>query len=203
MTAIAESFNTADSSTLGPDLTWTKIGSGASIVSNRCRFANGGGTVVRADTDLSGTDQSSEVKAFFSGTSANAGLGPLCRKDSSSTLTFYLFWITWSTTYLATMYKVVNGTFTGLGTTSVPVTFSSGDTLKLTVNGTTLTGYINGTEIMSRTDSAITTGLRTGARGYDSASQAPEIDDFAAADLSAAATSFIYFQPAIAPLLVR
>jgi hypothetical protein len=37
------------------------------------------------------------------------------------------------------MYKVVNGTVTGLGTTSVPVTFSSGDTLKLTVNGTTLT----------------------------------------------------------------
>lgn len=160
--------------------------------------------MVRADTDLSGTDQSSEIKAYFSGTSVSAGLGPMCRKDSSATLTFYLLWLTWSgTSWVVTMYKVVGGTFTGLGTTNVAVTFSSGDTVKLTVNGTTLTGYINGTEVISRTDSAITTGLRTGARGYDTASQAPEIDDFAAADLSAAALSFIYFQPAIAPLLVR
>lgn len=205
MSSIAESFNTADSATLGPDLSWTKIGIGASIVSNRCRFTSGSATVVRADSDLASADHAAEAKLYFSSGSGNAGMGPICRKDSSATLTYYLFWITWSgSAWVATMYKAIGGALTALGTAGVTVTFASGDTVKISANGTTIKGYINDTEIMSRTDSSITSGTRTGARGYDNASGVnPEIDDFAAADLGAATLSLIYFQPAIAPLLVR
>lgn len=203
MTTIAESFNTANSDTLGPDLTWVEDVGDVDIVSNRARGITAGAAVARAAHSLDGDNQYAEIVAYTAA-NVNVGVGPIARKDASATQTYYLFTIAYGgVNYEVTLYKAVAGTFTALGAISVAVTWSNGGTLRIECNRTTIRGLINGAEVISRTDSSIASGAHTGIRYYNTTSLAIEADSFAAGDLTAAAASLIYYQPAIAPLLVR
>lgn len=206
MTTIAESFNAADSDTLGPDLTWVEDAGDVDIVSNRARPGlYTGASLARATSSLAGTDQYAEIVAYMTG-AVSLGIGPIARKAASSTQTYYLYHLDWaSSTYRSSLYKVVAGTVTALGAANITTTFADGDTLRIECNGTTIRGLVNGVEIISRTDSSIASGAQTGMRFYNNttASQIVDADSFAAGDLTAAAASLIYYQPAIAPLLVR
>jgi hypothetical protein len=76
------------------------------------------------------------------------------------------------------LYKQVATAYTLLDTGTTGVV--SGDTLKISCNGSTIKGYVNGVEEVSVTDSSLTTGTKVGIRirGY--------IDDFASADVGGA-----------------
>lgn len=206
MATITESFNKADSTTLGPDLTWTEIQGDLQVVSNRVRcVSTGTGCGARADSDLASADHYAQVAIRVNATVGHGG-GPFVRKDSSATITFYMLWIDYNGVYRYTFYKCVSGTLTAIGATTNLGSYALGDVFKLSVSGTTLSGYQNGSLLATRTDSSISSGTRCGVRLY-AGGGAPDVaaavaDDFEAGDLAAAA-SLIYYQPAIAPLLVR
>lgn len=208
MATITESFNKADSSTLGPDLTWTELTGDTQIVGNRARCVSTySGSANRADSDLASANHYAQIAVYIDGSDDGRGAGPIVRKDSSATLTCYLLWVDVASAgnFRYTFYKVVGGSFTAIGS-STSVTVASGDVFRLSADGTTLSAYKNGTLLGTQTDSSISTGTRCGFRLYSGGGTptvtAVEIDNFEAGDLTAAA-SLIYYQPAIAPLLVR
>lgn len=207
MATITESFNKADSTTLGPDLTWTEIQGDLQVVSNRVRcVSTGTGSAARADSDLASADHYAQVAIRVNTTTGHGG-GPFVRKDSSATVTFYMLWIDYNiSVHRYTFYKYVSGTLTAIGATTNLGSYALGDVFKLSVSGTTLSGYQNGSLLATRTDSSISSGTRCGVRLYAGGGTPnvadAEADDFEAGDLAAAA-SLIYYQPAIAPLLVR
>lgn len=100
--------------------------------------------------------------------------------------------------------KTVAGVNTTLGATGT-ATVNTGDTIKLEVSGTTITLYLNGVSVLSRTDSSIASGsagifLFTDSGGVGDA----ELDDFLADNLVAAAAQVPY-QPAylMAPVMAQ
>lgn len=99
------------------------------------------------------------------------------------------------------IWKRVGGTFTQIGTTYAGA-ISSGDVIKLTVDGANLISlYQNGTLRKSGTDSTGSANTKHGLLVYSVSSR---WDDFSITDTAgAAAASLIYCQPAIGPLLVR
>ena len=61
MTTLTESFNTADGTTIGPDLTWSELAADWSILSSQLRASAGTEGIVRADSDLASSDHSVTV----------------------------------------------------------------------------------------------------------------------------------------------
>ena len=63
------------------------------------------------------------------------------------------------------LYKKVGGTFTQLGATTVSLSANTIYTLKLGLNGSSLTGYLNGSPLISASDSSLSAG-KIGLRTY-------------------------------------
>jgi hypothetical protein len=184
-TTITESFNKADSGTLGPDLTWTELNGNIDIVSNKAQSTTLGSFVAaRADSDLSGTDQYAQAVVNASEETATAQVGCLCRKTSGATSTFY-----WADgefdTNLVRLLKRVSGTNTTLGTSSKTLTAGTPGTVKVEAVGSAIKAYWNSSQEVSVTDTSITTGTRCGVRGLKITSGNVTWDDFEAADVSA------------------
>lgn len=183
-TTITESFNTADSDTLGPDRTWTELVGDTDIVSNKAQTV----TVVtecvaRCDADLSSTDHyvQAVVGAFAEvAFDAPAVIG---RKDGTATLTYYMAYSDFAVDTVS-IYKCEAGTFTEIaGPTAMTLTAGTTYLLKLQCNGSTIKLYVDGVEKLSLTDTAITSGLRCGLRGASSTNSVTW-DSFQAADLA-------------------
>ena len=180
MTSYAETFNTADSSTLGPVLTWTELQAGWAIVSNVAYADGGAACLVRAEHDLATNNAWCEVvvPANDSGT-----IGPTVRQSASAD-TFYF---TDSHGTETRVWKAVAGSYTALGS-ATPHAPSFPWTNRLEASGSTLKCYTNGAETINLTDSSIdgTTvgGKRFGIRGY-SMLNGMGADSLSAADLSA------------------
>lgn len=106
------------------------------------------------------------------------------------------------------LYKWVAGSATQLGS-SYANTIGNGNTQthELRMTGTTIECYVGATQAVTVTDSSISTAGKAGILGVamrDSGiADTGRIDNFRAWEASAAAASLVYFQPAIAPLLVR
>ena len=100
------------------------------------------------------------------------------------------------------LYKYVSGSSTQLGSTYSGAV-AAGDVLKLRVDSANLiTAYQNGSSRTSATDSAGSTNTKHGFWCYGTT--APRWDDLSITEIGAAAdASLVYYQPAIAPLLVR
>jgi hypothetical protein len=180
-TTITESFNQADSSTLGPDLSWTEILGDVKTVSNKAVGHGSTENVGRANSDLSSDDHYCQVVItnVSAGTSSNCG--PMTRKDSSATLTYYLA-IFERTGDLWKSFKSVGGSFTNIGS-NTNLAASESDTIKLETDGSNITRYRNGASQDATTDAAITGNLRCGFMCY--AADAIQADSFEAADLAA------------------
>lgn len=107
----------------------------SSIVVNGLSFLSSDyriGVIVRASTDTNG------ARDFYGFEVAADSGGP---------------------TYTATLYKIVNGTYTALN--SAAITIANGDRLELEAEGTTLRGCKNGTPLggsWTQTDSSLSTG---------------------------------------------
>lgn len=178
---ITESFDKADSDTLGPDLTWTELEGDWDVVTNQVRLQSfTGSAAARADHDLNSDGHYAQVD-YVSTQGGEGKFGPLVRKDSSTTLTFYrgLGRGEFDDTQLD---KVESGSVTTLASGSF--TFSLPDTLRIEVNGSSLDFLINGASQLTATDSAITGNLRTGLAGKSDNDQ--DGDNFEAGDLAAA-----------------
>ena len=153
---------------------WTELGGDLDVVSNALQFTATQATA-RADADLSSGDHYSQAAQTGGGGTA----GPLFRKDSTATLTYYAVRVA-SDEWLTT--KVSAGTFTGIGTDTTGLTLVAGDVLKGEASGTTISRYRNGSLQNSVTDSAIGSNLRCGIWSNNTNRV---MDSFEAGDLAA------------------
>lgn len=203
MATITESFNTADSDTLGPDLTWTELANDADVVSNACQFQTFGASIrLRADSDLATVDHYAEtvISACTAADSIGQSAGPIVRKDSSATLSYYFARLLRTNTpsNVVQLFKVTAGTAAQIGS-NVTVTVSLPNTVRLEASGTTTTNLrvlFDGVEKINANDSSspFTTGKRCGIHGFQNVTNKVSVDSFAAGDLSAASGSPWYYQ---------
>lgn len=192
MTTLTDSFTRADQADLGTASgggTWTKVNAGAAlnIVSNQCKNVSGGTNraTYRLDSDLASADHEVFV-TLGSGVTNNGVLARfLSTSSSDATETYYFLQATGAATQL---YKRVTGTFTQLGSNGTSAV--AGDVIKLRCSGTTITTYINGSNIHTQTDSSISGNLRCGI--YSSANN-NIMDDWQANDLAAGSVFTPYF----------
>ena len=187
-TTITDNFNRSNGA-LGSSAegwSWTNtIGNGHTISSNAALSgSNLAMKASRAEQDLSSGDHYGQVKVTNSTTSRDPG--PIVRHDSTDD-TFYGLAAYSNNENIS---KVVTATPTTL--TSKTSTFANGDTLKISISGSTLESFINGVSIDSRTDTAIdNTRLRSGIWSR-LANANTAMDDFVAADLSSAGAGSIF-----------
>lgn len=201
-TSISDDFNRTDATSLGTSSggwSWSDLAGDWQIVSNEAR-ANSTNTqdAARADSDLSSSDVSAVTQITRligpgSGVSRNA-TGPMARKDSSATLTYYHCRLAIGTSnVVAQLYKVVGGAFTQLGS-DVTVTYSAPDEITLECNGSSIAMIRGGSSIISMTDTAISSGVRTGMRAFNSTGMAAAdrcmVDNFSAEDLIASTIKY-------------
>lgn len=185
-TTITESFNTADSDTLGPDLSWTEVIGDWDVVSNQVQMVEqepSNAAAARADSDLSSDDHYAQLSVEDIGSfTERLGLGP-CTRFDASVYTCYFVYIyqkddNW---YLVRMASgTQNAIANGSGSVSVPAVW------KLESDGSTHKVYRDGVQQGSdQTDSNLTGNVRTGINAWwgSTGSAGPIGDDFEAADL--------------------
>ena len=188
---IVESFNTADSDTLGPDLSWTELIGDADVVSTELSIITRGATsaVARADSDLATDDHYCEavLSAVALGTSTYNYFGVECRKDSTTTLTNYNYRAVQTTTPLNEhrLQKFVAGSATQLGASDA-ADVVAGEIVRIEADGSSISGWLNGIlSVGPVTDTTISGNLRTGIRGLvNTGTGTARIKPFRAGDLS-------------------
>lgn len=115
----------------------------------------------------------------ISGNNGNPVEGGPAVRMSTSASSFYGMWIDYSPFATGiTIYKCVAGTFTALAS-NVAYTPVNGDIHTIRANGSTLTAYVNSVQVLSVSDSDLTTG-RVGLWGRGD----QYYDDFDGGDLS-------------------
>lgn len=185
-TTLNETFNTADSDTVGPTYTWTEVSGDADIVSNEVSYITQNSSLLqttRAEADVSSTDMYGELNVTNVGTGVNAAhIGPAVRFQPAAT-TFY-------TTFPYQLddkqycRKVVATVQTDLAT-AVAITLSIPEVYKVQANGSTIKCYQAGVQRFSVTDTTITSGTRGGIQGYrGSGHTAPVGDDWKLEDIA-------------------
>ena len=164
-TTLNETFNTADSSTIGPVYTWTRRWvSGTdypAIYSNQLAWSgsytapNGG---IVADADVSSSDNWADIDYLQESFAGQEFVGPICR-CSNAALTGYL--VGASAAYGQHLYKISSGTLTSIATWAGG-TFTFSKAFRVKAVGSTITSERNGSGVHSVTNTDITTGTRGG-----------------------------------------
>jgi hypothetical protein len=171
-TTVSDDFDRIDGE-LGAN--WTDDAGDADIVSNQWDVTTGEAVSRYSGTSLSTDDHYAE--AVF--TDSGHYLGPMVRKDASSTLTYYLAAVQGNKTDWQ-WYKRVSGTYTLLQTVVI-TTQQPTDTLQGRVDGSTLSLLRNAIQEGSNlTDTSITGNLQV---GLVAAGDTAFADDFLAEDL--------------------
>ena len=181
-TTFTDDFGDADFTpdwTVTGGLNWVETGGTLSLNAAGLNEIRMGGT---NDPVLSSDNHYAQVTLSNTGTTINR-TGPSCRNstDAGAGRDYYGFGFGASRN-APRLYKVINGSVTDIGVDG-SITWSNGDTLKIQVDGSTLTGHHNGTLVKSETDTALTGQLRCGLRARNTAD---DFDDFEAADLNVA-----------------
>lgn len=178
-TSYSENFNGSDSNTFGVQLTWAEQGgSDWDTRSNRGVIdpASSSFCSVRAEHDLSSSDHYAQVVLV----STTGNYGPAAR-FSSSAQTLYS---SEASDSIWRLVKFVAASRTQL-TSDEP---GAGGTNRVRVAGSTITGYRNGTQYNSTTDTAITSGTRCGMYGRNNAGSDISFDDWMCDDEVSAAS---------------
>lgn len=191
-TTITESFNKADSTTLGPDLTWTETLNNLEVVGNACRSVNTTATFseARAESDLSSADHYSQIVLASVSATVAFGIG------SRSSVRHHLVDRTYYSTIHETLsgsdrgvHKRINGAFTYLGNGGALL--ASGVTLQCRVSGSSIEAFANGLSWLGPfTDTAISGGTRTGIGHRRTTVTDDYLDAFEAADLVASGINY-------------
>lgn len=193
-TTITESFNKADSDTLGPDLTWSELSGDWDIVSNAARSPNGNTTnMAQAASDLSSSDHYAKVTVAAT-TVLDCAAAARCQSGPTT-------YIGIARTYGSNdfrLFKQVSGSFTQLGSTVSSITWAVNDTIKTKADGSSISGFRNEvSQVGPITDSTIASGTRCGIWCYGVTGNVGDLDNFEAADLAAAARSLVAPRPAM------
>jgi hypothetical protein len=181
-TVISDNFNGTDSDTMGVQLTWTEVLGDWDILSNEA-ISNSGSLnqnqSARAESALSSADHYSQVDLLtVTGSFARGGVA---FRFASGANTFYAV-LNREGQGAALIWKVVTGTLTELNSTATTVTLP--DVFKGSASGSTITSYVNGSQVSQITDSSITGNLYTGlAKRHTSVPCSATFDDFEAGDL--------------------
>jgi hypothetical protein len=174
-TSFTESFDKADSDTLGPDLTWSEVTGDLDVASNRCSTSTIGFAEVRAQHDVSSADHYGQIVIHQTSTSGGDNhLAAPCARFASAARTFYSFAWFYNGLFL---YKTVAGAYTIISSVSeTPAALPA--TWKVDCSGSTIRGLQNGTQKASVTDTAITGNTRGGIWAYRASGVQITIDDF-------------------------
>jgi hypothetical protein len=172
-TLFSDDFNRADNDVPGNG--WTERGSDFDILSNTLTSSN----TAQTDTCHNSTGIVSANYAVQASRSHSSGYGGVCgrRVDQGADSDMYA-----ALTLVGTgfeLYKYVGGAFTQLGSTYT-TTISAGVayTVRLAMQGATITGFLDGVERVSATDSTLTAQGNAGVMNYGTA-----WDDFLVEDL--------------------
>jgi hypothetical protein len=191
MTILNESFNVADQDALGPDQTWVEDEGDADVVSNKAAFVGGVSVVARVNTSLATADMYVQAQVEVNNSTGGLPPGIVARKAASATLTHYLLEFHLNVDQ-AVYYQRIGGTYTQLGAneTGPVVNYATQYLFRLEVEGTTLRGFIGGSSLGTRSNSAIdgTTvgGKQCGIRCGGGAGSICNWDDWEAGDITAA-----------------
>lgn len=189
-TQLAENFNTADSTTLGPTYSWSEYVDASawdtfSIVSNRCRSTTGTsyGNTARCNTDLGGSDITATiVVSTFTDGATNNQFGACTRFKSNAATAYFARGVPYYSPDAFDFGKIVNGVSSVINQdTNCPL--STSKIISVGMSGSSYTATFDGGHTRSGTDTAISSNTRGGLFGYaTSASYLPEMDDWTADD---------------------
>lgn len=168
----ADDFNRADAATLGAN--WTDVIGGCSIITNRCGFDASTHNIASYSAETWNPNQ--EVQATVVGTAMDCG--PAVRISATGGGQCY-FLVARPGDLRILMFSGGNSYTLVLDCGVVP---ASGDVLKLTVDGTTLTAFRNGSQVGTATDNTIASGS-AGIWGYGTGADR-FVDDWSATNIS-------------------
>jgi hypothetical protein len=186
MATVTETFNTADSDTLGPVATWTEDLGDFDVVSNKCQLVTAAavawvGNLTTVDHEVSVKVESSAITA----PNSNAE-GVIARKATSALQTYYLF-DAWFQQNVVRSFRVAAGAYTAIGTNQAhTLNAATQYTVKLAIAGNAIETSVDGTVKQRISDTGITTGTGVGMRGDYEAGHSGTVhfDDFTASDLT-------------------
>jgi hypothetical protein len=188
-TILIETFDQADSPTLGPVLTWEEVvyTGGVATVSNQLvSIASYGNQNLTAPTNIiSSSDHYAKITSI-SETESSYTLLILRWNGGTAQTIYYALLVIEGSTWLG-FYKFTDA-FYEIATDTITAPSYPFD-LKFTVDGTTLTAYIDDVEVSSTTDTQLT-GTRVGVGSGDNVSGLPELtmDNFETGGILDAAT---------------
>lgn len=163
---------------------WSYVNGSMLIYSNSVMYDSGasGNAIARWNADTFADDQYSQVRIVSMGAAQYVGVAVRC-----SAASFSCYGVIVNAGYLE-FYKWVNASYSSLGFTS-SVTFAPNDILRMEANGTTVRVLQNGTERISITDSALTSGQPgLSALNYN---QDSRMDDWQGGNLAVAAVTSV------------
>lgn len=191
MTTITDDFNRVDQSGLGTAAggwSWSANvesnsppGNEAGIVSNRAQDVSAYPVSVRAEIDLATDDNYAQMTIVDRGAGDTNGV--ICRESTGIDPSYYLAILLDDSDAVA-IFKNTGGINFALIGSFVGVTVSLPQIIKVQAVGTTVKCFWDGVEVISETDSEITTGKRAGMR-FGSAG-VRTFDNFEAGDVGGA-----------------
>lgn len=165
--SLSETFNTADSTTLGPNLAWTEVNDNMEVLGNQAHPVTLGAaffTSARCNTDLGTTNMFAQciVPTLTLGTSGGPAAGVAVRfADAADTYyTFNVYKNATSPNGHWQLESVAAGTETLIQ--GADYAWVTNDIVYLSAVGTTITAKINGATVASVTNSTLTTGTKAG-----------------------------------------
>lgn len=142
---------------------------------------------VYTGTTPAGADYSSQVTLRALPSASGKGTGPAVRWNATANGNCYFVQCNTFASERMSMYKVTGGGTTySLIASSTAVAPASGDTAKLTIQGTTLTFNLAGTDRITQTDGTLTATGGWGLVGFADASER-YLDDWIGTDIGATA----------------
>jgi len=192
-TTVTESFNQSDSSTLGPDLSWTETSGDLETRSNECgEVGSDGFGEARAEADVSGSDHIAQVVCAYNHTANpvynDTNVRPIARFNSSARTMYFTISGENAGVGGIRLAKRLSGTFSELGAYSGTIG-ATNDVIKCSCDGSTIEAIVNNdTPEHSVTDTSITGNTRGGVACQDLGI----LDDYQLADI--AVSGIVYTQ---------
>ena len=185
MATYTETFNQADSSTVGPDQSWTEVAGDWETVSNTLQTGSGGAKIaLDGALDTASQYAQCEVTALDAGTTVWVGMG--LRVDPSNNNEGLYFIITGDDALVYRMLYWSGSGFSDIASTVSGTAPTAPFTMRAEIGGDgVFRGYFNGSEVISGTPGTPVAdhrnvGFYWGGGAVDGAAA---IDDFIAGDL--------------------
>lgn len=178
MASWTDDFNRADNTSLGAN--WTEDEGSIDIVTNKADAVTAASFNRARYTGVAFDSSNHYVQAVGGANGGTDRIGICCRQASSANTCYQLAWVAAEAGGLK-LRSLSAGTETEIG--SATLTGTADHTFKVQADGSTISGWVDGTSVISVTNTAIATGLYGGMHIYGNNGL---WDDAAGADLVAA-----------------